>query len=57
MYALGNTCGLRIFCIHFILRSFGLIKLLLFDNRDISTSFIFRFLIMDTYVFGIAALI
>ena len=33
--------GLRIFCIHFGFKSFGLIKLLQFDNRDISTSFIF----------------
>ena len=66
IFALGNTCGLRIFCIHFGFKSFGLLKLLLFDNRDVSTSFIFPFLFLDkfytffsmeTYVFGIATLI
>ena len=47
-------CGLRIFCVHFCFRSFGLTKLLQFDNRDILTSFIFRisFLTKHFYVVG-----
>jgi len=28
IFALGNTCGLRIFCIHFGFKSYGLIKLI-----------------------------
>jgi hypothetical protein len=35
----------------------GLIKLLQFDNKDTSTSFIFRVLIMEINAFDIAALI
>ena len=35
----------------------GLIKLLQFDNKDTSTSFIFRALVMETNVLGTAALI
>ena len=34
---------------HFSFRSVGLIKLLQFDTRDISTSFIFRVLILDKF--------
>jgi hypothetical protein len=34
IFTLGNTCGLRIFCIHFGFKSFGLIKILQFDNND-----------------------
>ena len=41
------TFALRIFCIHFGFKSFGLIKLLQFDNRDISTSFIFPFSVLE----------
>ena len=33
----------------------GLIKLLQFDNKDISTNFIFWALVMETYVLGTAA--
>ena len=39
-FALGNTCGLRILCIHFGFKSIGLIKWLQFDNRDISTIYL-----------------
>ena len=35
----------------------GLIKLLQFDNKETSTSFIFRALVMETNVLGTAALI
>ena len=40
-----------------LLDPFSTIKLLQFDNKDTSTSFIFRVLIMEINAFDIAALI